>query len=149
MPGALADAMSMSTPSTNSSHSTFDISKHIGLVPQFREAEVDSYLGAFEHIASALQWPTEVWPLLLQCKIHGKTQEAVAALPLEDSLKYDSVKSAILRAYKLVPEAYRQKFRNHKKTPNQTYVEFTREKGTLFDKWSTTCKAETFNSLRE
>lgn len=45
--------------------------------------------------------------LLQQCKIHGKAQEAVAALPVEDSLNYDCVKAAILCAYELVPEAYR------------------------------------------
>ena len=56
---------------------------------------------------------------------------------------------AILRAYELVPEAYRQKFRGHKKTSAQTYVEFAREKGTLFDKWCATCKVSDFNALRE
>ncbi|XP_030216443.1 uncharacterized protein LOC115546817 [Gadus morhua] len=144
-----ASAEAISSSPTPALGKAFDIGKHIVLVPTFRETEVDSYFSAFERIASALQWPTEVWPLLLQCKIHGKAQEAVAALPLEDSLKYDSVKAAILRAYELVPEAYRQKFRNHKRAPTQNYVEFAREKGVLFDKWSTTCKANDFNSLRE
>ncbi len=41
---------------SGSSGRTFDVSKHISLVPQFREAEVDSYFNAFERIASALQW---------------------------------------------------------------------------------------------
>lgn len=96
-----------------------------------------------------MQWPPEVWALLFQCKIHRKAQEAGAALPVEDSQKYDSVKAAILRAYELVPEAYRQKFKNHKKAPTQPYVEFAREKGMLFDEWSTACKASEFDSLRE
>lgn len=148
-PHAGTDGTGMSSLSTTLPRATLDISKHIALVPTFREAEVDSYFAAFERIASALQWPPEVWPLLIQCKSHGKAQEAVAALPLEDSLDYDSVKAAILRAYELVPEAYRQKFRNHKKAPNQTYAEFTREKGTLFDKWSNSCQASDFDSLRE
>lgn len=87
----------------------FDIGKHISLVPIFRETEEDAYFGAFQRIAAALQWPLQAWPLLLQCKVHGKAQEAVAALSLEDSLNYDSVKAAIMRAYELVPEAYRQK----------------------------------------
>lgn len=52
---------------------------------------------------------------------------------------------AILRAYELVPEAYG----HHKKAHSQRYVEFAREKGTLFDKWSNGCKANDFNSLRE
>lgn len=43
--------------------------------------------------------------LLLQCKIHGKAEEAIAALPVEDSLSYDLVKAAIICAYELVPEA--------------------------------------------
>lgn len=119
------------------------------MVPTIHETEVDSYFGAFERIANALQLPPEAWALLLQCKIHGKAQEAIAALPVEDSLNYDSVKAAILRAYELVPEAYRQKFRNHKKAPTQSYVEFAREKGVLFDKWSSACKASDFDTLRE
>ena len=77
-------------------------------------------------------------------KIYGKAQEAVAALSLEDSLHYDSVKVAILRVYELVPEAYRQKFRNHRKGSNQTHMEFAREKGMLFAKWVTSCKAEDY-----
>jgi len=31
---------------------TFDVSKHISLVPQFRDAEVDSYFNVFERVAS-------------------------------------------------------------------------------------------------
>ncbi len=96
--------------STSLPHHAFDISKHSALVPHFRETEVDSYLSAFEHSASALHWPHDVWPLLLQCKIHGKAQDAVGVLPVQNSLNYDSVKAAFLRAYELVPEAYTQKF---------------------------------------
>ncbi len=94
---------------------TFDVSKHISLVPQFRETEVDSYFSVFERIASALNWSKEVWPLLLQRRLTGKAQDVCTSLSLEDSLNYDMVKTAILRTYELVPEAYRQRFRNHKK----------------------------------
>ncbi len=142
--GTAGTASSTSLPSP-----TFDISKHVALVPLFRETEVDSYFSAFEHIASALQWPSEVWPLLLQCKIHGKAQDAVAVLLVEESLNYEHVKTAILRTYELVPEAYRQKFRIHKKASSQSYVEFAREKGTLFDKWCSLSKVTDYKSLRE
>ena len=50
----------------------FDISRHIALVPPFRESEVDSYFSASERIAAALSWPKEFWSLLLQCKLVGK-----------------------------------------------------------------------------
>ncbi len=128
---------------------TFDVSKHISLVPQFRDAEVDSYFNVFERVASMLNWSRDVWPLLLQCKLTGKAQEVCAALSLQDSLDYDVIKTAILRAYELVPEAYRQRFRNHKKVSNQTFVEFAREKSLLFDRWCTSNKVSDFNALRE
>ena len=42
---------------------------------------------------------------------------------------------SLLKAYELVPEAYRQKFRNASKLQNQTHVEFARQKENLFDRW--------------
>ncbi|KAI2644884.1 Tethering factor for nuclear proteasome STS1 [Labeo rohita] len=48
------------SPPSDASSLAFDVSRHIALVPQFREAEIDSYFGAFERIATALQWPKEV-----------------------------------------------------------------------------------------
>lgn len=45
---------------TDPSQVTFDVSKHIALVPQFRESEVDSYFSAFERIATSLRWPKEI-----------------------------------------------------------------------------------------
>ncbi len=141
--------VNVASNSSTAAFDTFDISKRIVLVPHFRETEVDTYFSAFEHIASALRWPKEVWPLLLQCKLIGKAQEVCSALPLEESLQYESVKSAILRAYELVPEAYRQHFRNQKKTVQQTFVEFAREKGIIFDKWLAASKVQNFNSLKD
>ena len=73
-------------------------------------------------------------------------------LPLfsEQSSDYDIVKKEILKAYELVPEAYRQKFRAYKKYESQTYVEFAREKEDFFDKWLTSKKVEkNFDKLRQ
>ncbi len=115
-------------PMPPASPSDFDVRKQINLGPPFREAEVYSYFDAFERIAVALWWPKEVWPLLLQCRLIGKAQEVCSALSINDSLDYEKVKSAVLRAYELIPEAYRQKFSTHAKTANQTFVEYAREK---------------------
>ena len=72
-----------------------------------------------------------------------------AALTVDQSLNYVIVKASVLRAYELVPEAYRQKFRNCVKSVSQTYVEFAREKGVLFDKWCHASKTKDFAQLRE
>lgn len=70
-------------------------------------------------------------------------------LTLEQSMDYDVMKNAILLTYELVPEAFRQKFRNHVNTPGQTFVEFARDKANLFDKWCATSKVVTFEQLKE
>lgn len=54
---------------------TFDVGKHIALVPNLRESVVDSFFIAFERIATSLGWPKDVWSLLLQCKLVGKALE--------------------------------------------------------------------------
>ena len=113
----------------------FDVTKHIRLVPPFQEKEVDKYFLHFEKVAENLKWPKEHWTLLLQSVVIGKAREIYTQLPLDQSSDYDTVKNLILKAYELVAEAYRQKFRNCRKEHDQTHVEFARTKEQLFDRW--------------
>ena len=92
--------------------SVFDPARNIRLVPPFQEKEVDKYFAHFEKVADSLNWPKESWVLLLQSVLVGKAQEIYGSLSVEQSSNYEHVKEAILKAYELVPEAYRQKFRN-------------------------------------
>lgn len=70
-------------------------------------------------------------------------------MSIEETADYKLVKAAILRAYELVPEAYRQRFRHYAKLSNQSYVEFAREKEMLFDRWCTSQKAESKEQVRQ
>ena len=123
------------TTSTLRSEQKFDAAKNIRLVPKFVEKSVDKFFPQFEKVAENLKWPKEVWPTLLQSVLIGKAAEIYSALSIEDSSNYDKVKKSILKGYELVPEAYRQKFRNYKKSESQTFVEFAREKEDLCDQW--------------
>ncbi|KAK3089262.1 hypothetical protein FSP39_002191 [Pinctada imbricata] len=130
--------------------SEFDAAKNIRLVPKFQEKSVDKYFPHFEKIAANLKWPRDFWPTLLQSVLIGKAAEVYSALSIAESSDYDKVKDTILRAYQLVPEAYRQKFRKYKKFENQTYVEFAREKEDLFDNWFRSKKIpNSFDNLRQ
>ena len=119
---------------------TFDVTKHIRLVPPFQEKEVDKYVLHFEKVAENLKWPKEHWTLLLQSVVIGKARGIYTQLSLEQSSDYDKVKELILKAYELVPEAYRQKFRDCRKEHDQTHVEFARTKEQLFDRWCSSKK---------
>ena len=61
-------------------------------------------------MATSLEWPQDAWMLLLQSVLVGKAWEVYSAMSIEQSLQYNHVKTAILKAYELVPEAYRQNF---------------------------------------
>ena len=117
------------------SHDSFEVTKQARLVPKFEEANVDGYFAHFERTALNLGWPKECWSMLLQTVLTGKAQRAYATLPTENCADYDLVKAAVLKSFELVPEAYRQKFRTQRKTENQSYVEFLREKENALDKW--------------
>ena len=128
----------------------FDLGKNVRLVPPFNESEVNKYFQHFERVAQNLKWPIDQWPLLLQSVLRGKAQEAYTALPISECVDYNSVKNAILKAYELVPEAYRQKFRNYRKQESQTHVEFAHEKEVYFDRWCNSREVGTdFEKLRQ
>ena len=116
------------------SHDSFEVTKQARLVPKFEEANVDGYFAHFERTALNLGWPKECWSMLLQTVLTGNAQRAYATLPTENCADYDLVKAAVLKSFELVPEAYRQKFRTQRKTENQSYVEFLREKENVLDK---------------
>ena len=126
-------SLGIHTPKDKSS--AFDPARNIRLVPPFQEKEVDKYFAHFEKVADSLNWPKESWVLLLQSVLVGKAQEIYGSLSVEQSSNYEHVKEAILKAYELVPEAYRQKFRNYLKYDSKTHVEFAREKENLFNRW--------------
>lgn len=123
------------TCNTEKYSAKFDVTKYIKLVPPFHQRDVDKYFLHFEKVAGNLQWPKEYWVVLLQSVLVGEAREIYTQLSVEQAASYDTVNELIHKGYELVPEAYRQKFRNCEKLSNQTYVEFARSKEQLFDGW--------------
>ncbi|KAJ8049725.1 hypothetical protein HOLleu_02600 [Holothuria leucospilota] len=122
---------------------------YVKFVPQFKEDDVEKFFTHFEKLAERLHWPKDKWALLIQSKFVGKAQEVYSALLTADSMNCAVIKGAVLRAYELVPEAYRQKFRNYTKTDDQIHVEFAHVKEKLFDQWCSSQKLSEFDQLRQ
>ena len=61
--------------------SSFDITKHIRLVPPFQEQDVDQYFLHFEKVAENLKWPKEHWALLIQCVLKVKHRKFTPSYP--------------------------------------------------------------------
>ena len=103
----------------------------LGLFLHFKKKKLINTSYFLKKIAENLNWPKEQWTLLLQSVLIGKAREIYIQLGVEQSHHYENVKELILKGYELVPETYRQKFRNCKKDSNQTHVEFARNKDQL------------------
>uniref|UniRef100_UPI00358F845E uncharacterized protein isoform X1 n=1 Tax=Myxine glutinosa TaxID=7769 RepID=UPI00358F845E len=129
--GEVPPLLTGSTPSQN----TWEVGRHVRLVPPFSEKEVTQFFPHFEKVARQLNWPEEAWTILVQSVLVGKAQEIYSALPMDQCADYEVLKNHILKAYELVPEAYRQKFRNARKRESETHVEFARVKENMFDRW--------------
>ncbi|KAL2077768.1 hypothetical protein ACEWY4_027272 [Coilia grayii] len=124
-----------------------NLSNIIKLLPKFNERDPDTFFSLFEILAADHAWTDSERVLLLQSVIFGKAQEAFIALTDAQRKRYISVKNSILKAYELVPEAYRQKFRNWRKSDRQTHLELGRELTTLFNRWRTSEGVDTFEKL--
>lgn len=84
---------------------------------------------------------------VLQCVFTGKAQEVYSSMSATECMVYTKVKDAVLKAYELVAEAYRQRFRSWKKMGKQTYVEFARDLSLHFNRWCKAAAVETFPDL--
>ncbi len=80
------------------------------------------------------------------CSLAG-LKKFILRFSLSDCKEYDIVKAAVLKAYELVPEAYRQKFRTLSRGVNEAHVEFARELTTAFNRWCMASEVTTFEEL--
>lgn len=131
-----------------SSLSSPDMVSNLRLLPKFNEEDPDVFsFSLFERVAEAGKWSDSERILLLQCVLCGRAQEAYASLG-SDSLTYKSVKDcAVLKAYELVPEAYRQRFRTPEKKVARSHLEFVREITNHFNRWCVASGVNNFEGL--
>ncbi|CAN9508185.1 unnamed protein product [Ophioblennius macclurei] len=152
--GLISEGKLQAEPKTEGSISrvphtqSFDVAVNLRLVPKFNEQDPDIFFVLFERLAEARDWSDAERTLLLQCVLTGKAQEAFSALSATDSGSYQLVKAAVLKAFELVPEAYRQRFRTLRKG-RQSHTEFARDLATHFNRWCVASEVETLQDLQE
>lgn len=112
------------------------------LVPKFNDKDTEIFFLCLNG------WSDSTRILLLQCVLTGKAQQAFSALNATDCVVYHKIKSAVLKAYELVPEAYRQRLRGWK-CGDMSHLEFMRDLCTHFDSWCSSTGVDTFKGLQE
>ena len=133
--------------SLGSQSQEFDIFGNLRLVPKFNEKDPETFFSMFERVAEVRKWPESARTLMLQCVLTGRAQEAYSCLSAADSQNYDLVKSAVLKAFELVPEAYRKRFRTWRKMEGKTHLESARDLSCSFARWCAALKVTDFEGL--
>ena len=151
---SLSQASSVSDlgPTAHSSDSTSSINTYLRSVPKFN-ISVDGcnlldYLKNFELLSEKLKWPAHLHTVLLSTVLHGKALSVFNTLPTESQSDYSIVKAAILKAFELTSEAYRQRFRKTRKQSDKTYIEFLYTKEKLLQQWLRSEKVDNFDLLK-
>ena len=134
----------------SSEGSHFRISECQRSVPNFEEEDIEKFFSQFEHVATSLDWPHDKWNLILQFKLRGKASRAYSSLRSEDKDNYEKLKEAVRMAYQLTSEAYRQKFRDMRKSGNESYCDFAAKSFDALGVWLRSEEVEAdYESLRE
>ena len=116
------------------------------LVPKFNEREIEVFFSLFERLADARGWVDFHCTILLHFVFTGRAQEALSSSSAADSAVYAKVKGVVLKAYELVPEEYRQRFRNWEKRDG-SFLEYARDLGTHFTRWCAASGVDDFDDL--
>ncbi|XP_069169545.1 uncharacterized protein [Procambarus clarkii] len=136
-----------SNVSTNSDNNPIRMNKYIEL-PKFNEEDPEVFFAHFYKIAISMNWPRDQWVAIMQSQFKGRSQEVFTSLPDSHSFDYDFVKKSILNAYQLNPEAHRQRFRNLRRTSDQTIADFTRQKTKFCNRWLKSLPVTDFDALK-
>ena len=129
---------SKSKPLPLVSSKTFDVAKHTQLVPPFQEKEVDKYFFSFWEGGRKPEMAKRALDLTFAERCNWQSSRDLHSVFTRTKLRFWQNKTKLF--LRLVAEAYRQKFRDCRKEPDQTHVEFARTKEQIFDRWCSSKK---------
>ncbi|KAM4622286.1 uncharacterized protein O3C94_020107 [Discoglossus pictus] len=109
--------------------------------------DIDGYLHHFERLCQLHEINAADQVTLLVSKLAGRAAEAYRTMPDEDSRDYQKVKQAILDRYAITPEAYRQRFRESRKTEKDTHMEWTHRLTRAGKGWVQAAQATTVEDM--
>ncbi|KAM4661922.1 uncharacterized protein O3C94_010563 [Discoglossus pictus] len=104
--------------------------------------DIDGYLHDFERLCQIHEINAADQVPLLVGKLAGRAAEAYRTMPDEDSRDYQKVKQAILDKYAITLEAYRQRFRESRKTEKDTHMEWAHRLTRAGKGWCHTCNQQ-------
>ena len=119
-------------------------------MPPFDETcdEMDSYLCRFERYATVNKWDKSTWATNLSALLRGEALDVYALLPVEQSLNYDVLKTALLKRYDLdvlktallkrydlTEDGFKRRFRSSHPDSGETFIQFSVRLSSYMTRW--------------
>ena len=107
-------------------------------LPAFNEGkdDMDAFLQRFERYALPQDWKKETeWAVNLGALLTGKGLHEYSTMNAYDANNYDRLKEAVLRAYNLTEDGFRQKLRSAKPLAGETGTRFATRLANYLDRW--------------
>ncbi|CAN7939601.1 unnamed protein product [Ixodes hexagonus] len=98
-------------------------------------SELGFFLTNFERTCARMGFEESSWPQRLLSVLPAEAADVLARLAPEEAERYTEVKGALLRKYRLSPEAFRLRFREATKSPEESYSEFAYKPASFLDDW--------------
>jgi len=110
----------------------FRVEAAIKLIPKFAEHDLETFVISFEKRAELNFFSTREVCCYFTGSPYRKGFESLYRIHCRN---YPTLKTALLQAYSVVPEVYRQRFRGLSKSHAETYSEFAFRLSTQFTRW--------------
>ena len=112
--------------------------------------DLDAYLQRYERFATSQGWKAENWAINLSALLRGKALDVYARLALDKSSDYTSLKTSLLKRFRLTEEGFRTKFRSAAPDVGETASQFSVRMTNYFSRWVDLSTAEkTYEGLQD
>ena len=129
----LAKARTPNHVSLDTNVELYKFKKHI---PCIDSMDIDEFFMVFERNSIDYKFPEDKKAVLLRSALtKGKALDVVLNLTPDECDNYELIKSRVLLSYVLTPEKYRKLYREFKKEPEVSHVDFVRLEKKYLDRW--------------
>ncbi len=113
------------------------------IVFQEGKDDMDAFILRFERYAVAQGWNRESeWAVNLGALLSGKGLHEYASMSATDANNYGKLKEAVLRAYQMTEDGFRQKLRSAKPRTGETGTTYATRLANYLDRWVEMSKVE-------
>lgn len=100
-----------------------------------RDDDIEASIEQFERHATSNNWNDATWAPRLAALLQGEARLAYINMPTQDAGDYDLLKRTLLEHFHISAESYRKKFRQQRKSHQDTYKSHIKKMSLYMERW--------------